>query len=200
MSTERETLQVSVLPYRCSICPPLVNPDKSFSHTLHSLGRPVRFAAHMQPLCWHSMYHSRIVLSVGVSVWYIVRNYRYTFTIDSVLAIFKDTERFLITFPRHVSSRLSSSGETSKYATVPITILHLLICFFLLCLYWWFGPKMNEVTGEWRRLHNKKLHPLYSSPNVIRVIKSRRLRWAGHVARMGERRGAYRALVGNLHC
>ena len=59
-----------------------------------------------------------------------------------------------------------------------------------------FGPKGDEVTGEWRRLHNKELYALYSSPNIIRVIKSRRLRWAGHVARMGERRGAYRALVG----
>jgi hypothetical protein len=59
-----------------------------------------------------------------------------------------------------------------------------------------FGPKRDEVTGEWRRLHNKELFALYSSPNIIRVIKSRRLRWAGHVARMGERRGAYRALLG----
>jgi hypothetical protein len=59
-----------------------------------------------------------------------------------------------------------------------------------------FGPRRNEVTGEWRRLHNKELYALYSSPNIIRVIKSRRLRWAGHMARMGERRGAYRALVG----
>jgi hypothetical protein len=58
-----------------------------------------------------------------------------------------------------------------------------------------FGPKRDEVTGKWRRLHNKKLYALYL-PNIIRVIKSRRLRWAGHVARMGERRGAYRALVG----
>jgi hypothetical protein len=53
----------------------------------------------------------------------------------------------------------------------------------------------DEVTGEWRRLHNKELYALYS-PIMTRVIKSRRLRWAGHVARMGERRGAYRALVG----
>jgi hypothetical protein len=53
-----------------------------------------------------------------------------------------------------------------------------------------FGPKRDEVTGEWRRLHNKELYALYSSPYIIRVIKSRRLRWAGHVARMGERRGA----------
>jgi hypothetical protein len=59
-----------------------------------------------------------------------------------------------------------------------------------------FGPKRDEVTGEWRRLHNKELYTLYSSPNIIRVIKLRRLRWAGHVARVGERRGAYRALVG----
>jgi hypothetical protein len=61
-----------------------------------------------------------------------------------------------------------------------------------------FGPKRDEVTGEWRRLHNKELYALYSSPNIIRVIKSRTPRRAGHVARMGERRGAYRALVGNL--
>jgi hypothetical protein len=59
-----------------------------------------------------------------------------------------------------------------------------------------FGPKRDEVTEEWRRLHNKELYAVYSSPNIIRVITSRRLRWAGHVARMGERRGAYRALVG----
>jgi hypothetical protein len=59
-----------------------------------------------------------------------------------------------------------------------------------------FGSKRDEVTGEWRRLHNKELYALYSSPNIIRVMKSRTLRWAGHVARMGERRGAYRALVG----
>ena len=59
-----------------------------------------------------------------------------------------------------------------------------------------FGLKRDEVTGEWRRLHNKEFYALYSSPNIIRVIKSRRLRWAGHVARMGERRDAYWALVG----
>jgi hypothetical protein len=59
-----------------------------------------------------------------------------------------------------------------------------------------FGPKRDEVTGEWRRLHNEELYALYSSPNIIQVYKSRRLRWAGHVACMGERRGACRALVG----
>jgi len=52
-----------------------------------------------------------------------------------------------------------------------------------------FGPKKDEVTGEWRRLHNEKLNDLYSSPNNVRVIKSRRMTWAGHVARMGEERG-----------
>jgi hypothetical protein len=59
-----------------------------------------------------------------------------------------------------------------------------------------FQPERDEVRGEWRRLHNKELYALYSSPNIIRVIKLRRLRWTGHVARMGERRGAYRALMG----
>jgi hypothetical protein len=59
-----------------------------------------------------------------------------------------------------------------------------------------FGPKGNETTREWRRLHKEELNDLYSSPNIIRVIKSRRMRWAGHVARMGEKRGAYRILVG----
>jgi hypothetical protein len=59
-----------------------------------------------------------------------------------------------------------------------------------------FGPKRDEVTGGWRKLHNEKLHGLYSSPNIVRVIKARRMRWAGHVARMGEVRGAYNILVG----
>jgi hypothetical protein len=58
-----------------------------------------------------------------------------------------------------------------------------------------FGPKRDEVTGEWRRLHNEEPNDLYSSPNIIWVIKSRRMRWTGHVARMGEGRGAYRILV-----
>jgi len=59
-----------------------------------------------------------------------------------------------------------------------------------------FGPRREEVTGEWRRLHNEELNDLYYSPNIVRVIKSRRMRWAGHVARMGEERVVYRVLVG----
>jgi len=58
------------------------------------------------------------------------------------------------------------------------------------------GRRRDEVTGEWRRLHNEELNELYSSPNIVRVIKSRRMRWAGHVARMVEERGMYRVLVG----
>ena len=52
-----------------------------------------------------------------------------------------------------------------------------------------FGPRRDEITGEWRRLHNEELNDLYSAPNIVRVIKSRRMRWAGHVAHMGEERG-----------
>jgi hypothetical protein len=59
-----------------------------------------------------------------------------------------------------------------------------------------FGPKRNEVTGGWRKLHNEELHGLYSSPSIIRVIKARRMRWAGHVACMGEVKGACNILVG----
>jgi hypothetical protein len=59
-----------------------------------------------------------------------------------------------------------------------------------------FGPKRDEVTGEWRKLHNEELRDLYSSPSIIRIIKLRRMKGAGHVARMGEKRNAYRLLVG----
>ena len=59
-----------------------------------------------------------------------------------------------------------------------------------------FGPRRDEVTGEWRRVHNEEINDPYSSPNILRVIKSRRMGWAGHDARMGEERGVYRVLVG----
>ena len=61
-----------------------------------------------------------------------------------------------------------------------------------------FGPKRDEVAGEWRRLHNEELYDLYCSPSIVREIKSRKITWAGHVARMGRRRGVHRVLVGNL--
>jgi hypothetical protein len=59
-----------------------------------------------------------------------------------------------------------------------------------------FSPKRDEVTKEWRKLHNEELHDLYSSPSIIRITMSRRMRWAGHVAPMAEKRNAYRLLVG----
>jgi len=60
-----------------------------------------------------------------------------------------------------------------------------------------FGPTREGVTGEWRRLHNEELNDFYPSPNIVRVIKSRRMRWAGHVARMGEERGCIGSCWGN---
>jgi hypothetical protein len=60
-----------------------------------------------------------------------------------------------------------------------------------------FGPKRDEVTGEWKKLHNEELYDLYSSPSIIRIIKPRMVGWAGHVARMGEKRNTYRLLVGS---
>jgi len=59
-----------------------------------------------------------------------------------------------------------------------------------------FGPKRDEVTGEWKKIHNEELSDLYSLPNIVRVVKSRRMRWARHVGRMGEGRGVHRVLVG----
>jgi hypothetical protein len=59
-----------------------------------------------------------------------------------------------------------------------------------------FEPKRDEVTGEWRKLHNEELNDLYSLNNIVRVVKSRRMRWTGHVARVGEERGGHRVLVG----
>ena len=61
-----------------------------------------------------------------------------------------------------------------------------------------FGPKRDGVTGEWRKLHNEELNDLYSSPSIVRVIKSRRMRWVGHVARIEEGRGVHKVLVGKL--
>jgi hypothetical protein len=145
MSTEGETLPVSVLPYSCSICAPLVtyrSPDKRFSHTLDSLGRwprptcPFRRA---QSLCCNFMYHSRIVLSVAGSVRYTVRNLLCIVTMDSVMANSKTQNAFL--FPVHAMFRHDCSIAV-KYASTPQRLVHkyrgeiinLLICSFLLCL------------------------------------------------------------------
>jgi hypothetical protein len=79
------------------------------------------------------------------------------------------------------------------------TAVRFYITFFSLCskkLRRIFSPKRDEVIGDWRKLHNEEPHNLYSSPNIIRMIKSRRLRWVGHVARMGAKRIAYNRLVG----
>jgi hypothetical protein len=59
-----------------------------------------------------------------------------------------------------------------------------------------FGPKRDEMTGDWRKLHNEKLHNLYSSPNLIRMVKSTRMRWNGHVARIAEKKNPYSILMG----
>jgi len=77
-----------------------------------------------------------------------------------------------------------------------MTSIHVISVFFPAVLIRIYGPRRDEVTGEWRRLHNEELNDLYCSPNIVRVIKSRRVRWAGHVARMGEEREVYRILVG----
>jgi hypothetical protein len=80
--------------------------------------------------------------------------------------------------------------------SLPLREEHRLRAFKNMALRRIFGPKKDEVTGGWRKLHNEELLGLYSSPSIVRVIKVRRMRWAGHVARMGEVRGAYNILVG----
>jgi hypothetical protein len=97
-------------------------------------------------------------------------------------AVFKSQEDFIM--------RCEESYLISEMNEIDSTVE----CWMV--LRWIFGPKRDEATGEWRRLHNEELNELYSSANIIRVIKSRRMRWAGHVARMGEKRGADRVLVG----
>ena len=79
-----------------------------------------------------------------------------------------------------------------------VSVILQAICICLIVMVCGLSPKRDEVTGEWRKLHNEELKGLYSSPNtsIVRVIISRRIRWAGHMARMGEGRGVYRVLVG----
>jgi hypothetical protein len=77
-----------------------------------------------------------------------------------------------------------------------MTLGHQIFMIYRKHLFTKVGPKRDEVTGEWRKLHNEELHNLYSSPDIIRQVKSRRTRWAGHVARMGKERKMYKVLVG----
>jgi hypothetical protein len=94
----------------------------------------------------------------------------------------------------HISPPLDSI--LNPINTVGAFVLRfILILFSYLCPYI-YGPKRDEVTGEWRKLHSEKLHNLYSSPDIIRQAKSRRMRWAWHVARMGEERKVCKVLVG----
>jgi hypothetical protein len=79
--------------------------------------------------------------------------------------------------------------------TVPENTHRFNISVLIINIIFW-KPKRDEVTGDWRKLHNEELHGLYSSPSIVRVIKARRMRWAGHVARTGEVRGAYNIFVG----
>jgi hypothetical protein len=110
-----------------------------------------------------------------------------------------------------LSSRLlSSNAKVNIYKTIILPVVlygcetwsltlreeHTLRMFEKRVLKRIFGPKRDEVMGEWRKLHNGELHNLCSSPHIIRQIKSRRMRWAGHVARMGEGRNVYSVLVG----
>jgi len=85
--------------------------------------------------------------------------------------------------------------DTSSISEI-IIICNYFYCFENRVLRGIFGPKRDEATREWRKLHHEELNDLYSSPNIVRVIKSRRMRWAGHVACMGDRRGVYGVLVG----
>jgi hypothetical protein len=99
--------------------------------------------------------------------------------------------------------RLQNLPKHKRFSNPPKSILFLVIIarlrmFENRVLRRIFGPKRDEVTGEWRKLHNEELNNLYSSSNIVRVIKSRRMGRSGHVTRMGEGRGVYRVLVANM--
>jgi len=143
-----QSLQVFVQPYSCSIYAPLVtwgllsNASRTRSTvSVDGRGRPLRFAAHTQPLGWNFMYHSRIVLSVGGSVWYMIRNLRCTITIDSVLANSKTQNAFLFTVNAIFRHDHPLAVEPASTPRPPVEkklgeILYLLICSFLPCLSW----------------------------------------------------------------
>jgi hypothetical protein len=97
-------------------------------------------------------------------------------------------------YPRVLPPLLSENSSGNMFWSLTLREEHRLRVFENRVLRRIFGPKRDEVTGEWRTLHNEELRDLYSSPSIIRIIKSRRMRWAGHVARMGEKRNAHRLL------
>jgi hypothetical protein len=197
MSTEGETLQVSVLPYRCSICPPLVTyqaPDKRFSHTLDSLGRWPRPACSFRSAQAATLLEFHVQLTnCFVRRWFcLVHGPKPPLHRQNWLSFgkFQDTERFLIPCPRHVSSRLPPSAETCKYATVSSTqknlgeVLYLLICSFLLCLSWLLRSRFRNfpdglmnypVFDNWgKRLGHKKMYN-YSQKMFTRRAKPTRI-------------------------
>jgi hypothetical protein len=91
---------------------------------------------------------------------------------------------------------VATTAATGKISVRTIALECIHLYHHAPCKFSLFGPKRDEVTGEWRKLHNEELHNLYSSPDISRQVKSRQMRWAGHVARMGEERKVYKVLVG----
>ena len=91
---------------------------------------------------------------------------------------------------------VSCEVRTESLSDVCVCVCVCVYIYIFVCITYVFGPKRDGVTGEWRKLHNEELNDLYSSPNIVRLIKSRRKRWAGHVARMEEGRGVHKVSVG----
>jgi hypothetical protein len=162
MSTEGETIQVCVLPYRCSICPPLVThraPDKRFSHKLESLDRWPRPACSFRRAQAAALLEFHVPLTNFFFVFRLfcmVHSPKPPLHLHNSLSFdkFQDTKRFLIPCPRHVSSRLPSSGETYKYTTASsekkelVEIFYLLICFFQLCLFWFLRSRVRNFRRD----------------------------------------------------
>ena len=109
-------------------------------------------------------------------------------------------QRSFASYTLQPSNKFPSLQKTSDVhvdrSQISAIIIHSITPLWEGIFLYYTGPRRDEVTGEWRRLHNEELSDLYSSPNIVRMIKSRRMRWAGHVARMGEERGVYTVLVG----
>ena len=177
ISTERETLQVSVLPYRCSICWLLRAPDKRFSHTLDSLGRWPRPASSFRSAQAATLLEFHVPLPDCFSRrWFCaVHGPKHPLHRHNWLSFakFQDTERFLIHCARHFLSRLPPSGGTCKYAKAPSTkiklweILYLLICSFLPCLSWLLRNRVRKFRRDlWITLYIHKRCGLLICPQI----------------------------------